>query len=49
MRGTIETRDNRDDRYGRDRNQGGQQFTCSVRYGQVEDVRVDGGYAYRGY
>ena len=44
VRGTIETRDGR---YG-DRNQG-QQFTCSVRYGQVEDVRVDGGYAYRGY
>ena len=40
VRGTIETND-RDDR-------GTQRFTCSVRYGQVEDVRVDSGYAYRG-
>ena len=41
VRGTVET----DDRY--DRNS--QRFTCSVRYGQVEDVRIDSGYAYGGY
>lgn len=42
VRGTVET-DNRDDRNAQ------QRFTCSVRYGQVEDVRIDSGYAYRGY
>jgi hypothetical protein len=42
VRGTVETND-RDDRNGQ------QRFTCSVRYGQVEDVRIDSGYAYRGY
>jgi Tfp pilus assembly protein PilE len=41
VRGAVET----SDRYDR----GTQRFTCSVRYGQVEDVRVDSGYAYRGY
>ena len=41
VRGTIETND-RDDR-------GTQRFTCSIRYGQVEDVRIDSGYAYQGY
>lgn len=41
VRGTVET----NDRY--DRNT--QRFTCSVRYGQVEDVRIDSGYAYGGY
>lgn len=41
VRGTIETSD-RDDR-------GTQRFTCSIRYGQVEDVRIDSGYAYQGY
>ncbi len=40
VRGTVETND-RDDR-------GTQRFTCSVRYGQVEDVRIDSGYAYQG-
>lgn len=39
--GTIETND-RDDRNS-------QRFSCSVRYGQVEDVRIDSNYAYRGY
>ena len=51
VQGTISSRDyrdNRDDRYGRNADQG-QRFTCSVRYGQVEDVRIDSGYAYRGY
>ena len=48
VRGTVETRDYRDDRYGRGGDRG-QQFTCSIRYGQVEDVRLDGGSAYRGY
>jgi hypothetical protein len=44
VRGTVETneRSDRDDR-------GTQRFTCSIRYGQVEDVRIDSGYAYRGY
>jgi hypothetical protein len=41
VRGTVET-DDRDDR-------GTQRFTCSIRYGQVEDVRIDSGYADRGY
>jgi hypothetical protein len=41
VRGTVETND-RDDRST-------QRFTCSIRYGQVEDVRIDSGYAYRGY
>ena len=41
VRGTVETND-RDDRNS-------QRFTCSIRYGQVEDVRIDSGYAYRGY
>ncbi len=41
VRGTVETNDRND------RNT--QQFTCSIRYGQVEDVRIDSGYAYRGY
>jgi hypothetical protein len=41
VRGTIETND-RDDRNT-------QRFTCSIRYGQVEDVQVDSGFAYRGY
>jgi hypothetical protein len=41
VRGTVETND-RDDR-------GTQRFTCSIRYGQVEDVRIDSGYADRGY
>ena len=41
VRGTVET----NDRY----NQGTQRFTCSIRYGQVDDVRIDSGYAYRGY
>ena len=41
VRGTVETND-------RD-NQGTQRFTCSIRYGQVDDVRIDSGYAYRGY
>jgi hypothetical protein len=41
VRGTVETND-RDD-------QGTQRFTCSIRYGQVEDVRIDSGYAYQGY
>jgi hypothetical protein len=40
VRGTVETND-RDDR-------GNQRFTCSIRYGQVEDVRIDSGYAYQG-
>ncbi len=40
VRGTVETND-RDDR-------GTQRFTCSIRYGQVEDVRIDSGYAYQG-
>ncbi len=39
--GTIETND-RDDRNS-------QRFSCSVRYGQVEDVRIDSSFAYRGY
>jgi hypothetical protein len=44
VRGTVETSDrsDRDDR-------GTQRFSCSIRYGQVEDVRIDSGYAYRGY
>ena len=43
VRGTVETNDrsDRDDR-------GTQRFTCSIRYGQVEDVRIDNGYAYQG-
>ena len=41
VRGTVETND-RDDRNS-------QRFTCSIRYGQVEDVRIASGYAYRGY
>ena len=41
VRGTIETND-RDDRDA-------QRFSCTVRYGQVEDVRIDSSYAYRGY
>ncbi len=41
VRGTIET----NDRYDR----GTQRFKCSVRYGQVDDVRIDSGYGYRGY
>lgn len=41
VRGTVETRDYR--------NRDTQRFTCSVRYGEVEDVRIDNGYAYRGY
>ena len=41
-------RNDRDDRYGRNYDNG-QRFTCSVRYGQVDDVRIDGGSAYRGY
>lgn len=41
VRGTIETNDRNES--------GAQRFTCSVRYGQVEDVRVDSDYAYRGY
>jgi len=40
VRGSLETR-------GRDRDD--ERFSCTVRYGQVEDVRVDGGYAYRSY
>jgi hypothetical protein len=51
VRGTVSSRDyrdNRDDRYGRNSDQG-QRFTCSIRYGQVEDVRISDGYAYRGY
>jgi hypothetical protein len=42
VRGTVETND-------RDSRNGQQRFTCSVRYGQVDDVRVDSGYAYRGF
>ena len=41
VRGTVDTND-------RD-NQGTQRFTCSIRYGQVDDVRIDSGFAYRGY
>ncbi len=41
VRGTVETND-RDDRAT-------QRFTCSIRYGQVEDVRIDSGYAYQDY
>jgi hypothetical protein len=51
VQGTVSARDyrnNRDDRYGRN-SDGGQRFTCSIRYGQVEDVRIDSGYAYGGY
>ena len=43
VRGTVETNDRRD----RD-DRGTQRFTCSIRYGQVEDVRIDSGYAYQG-
>ena len=49
--GTVDARgyrNDRDDRYGRGYDNG-QRFTCAVRYGQVDDVRIDGGYAYRGY
>jgi hypothetical protein len=42
VRGSLETRD-------RDRDRDDQRFSCTVRYGQVEDVRLDGGYAYRNY
>ncbi|MFM9976464.1 MAG: hypothetical protein ACKVOP_00255 [Sphingomonadaceae bacterium] len=42
VRGTLETND-------RDRDRSDQRFTCSVRYGQVEDLRIDSGYAYQGY
>ena len=38
--GTVETNDRND--------RGAQRFTCSIRYGQVEDVRIDSGYAYQG-
>ncbi len=41
VRGTVETND-RDDRDT-------QRFSCTVRYGQVEDVRIESSYAYRGY
>lgn len=41
VRGTVDMNDRND------RNT--QRFTCSVRYGQVEDVRADDGYAQRGY
>ena len=41
VRGTVDLNDRND------RNT--QRFTCAVRYGQVEDVRVDDGLAYRGY
>ena len=41
VRGTIETRDYR--------NSDTQRFTCQIRYGGVSDVRIDDGYAYRGY
>jgi hypothetical protein len=41
VRGTVETND-RDDRGSQ------QRFTCSIRYGQVEDVRIESGYAYQG-
>ena len=41
VRGTVETND-REDRNS-------QRFTCSIRYGQVEDVRIESGYAYQGY
>jgi Tfp pilus assembly protein PilE len=44
VRGTVNMNEqsNRDDR-------GTQRFTCSIRFGQVDDVRVDDGIAYRGY
>jgi hypothetical protein len=41
VRGTVDM----NDRNNRD----AQRFTCSIRYGQVEDVRIDDGLAYRGY
>jgi hypothetical protein len=41
VRGTVNMNDRND------RNT--QRFTCSIRYGQVEDVRADDGLAYRGY
>jgi hypothetical protein len=41
VRGTIETRDYR--------NSDTQRFTCQIRYGDISDVRIDDGYAYRGY
>jgi hypothetical protein len=41
VRGTVNLNDRND--------RSTQRFTCSIRYGQVEDVRVDNGYAYRGY
>lgn len=41
VRGTVETRDSRDDDT--------QRFTCSVRFGEVEDVRLSSEYAYNGY
>jgi hypothetical protein len=44
VRGSVSLND-RDDRDARQ----GQQFTCSIRYGQVDDVRIDNGLAYRGY
>ncbi len=40
VRGTVETNDHED--------RGTQRFTCSIRYGQVEDLRIDSGYAYQG-
>ena len=41
VRGTVDINDRND--------RGTQRFTCSIRYGQVEDVRIDGSYAYQGY
>ena len=43
VRGTIDTRD------WHDRDRDGQRFSCSIRYGEVDDVRIDSGYADRGY
>lgn len=44
VRGTLET-----DSWRGNRDHYGQRFTCSVRYGQLEDVRFDGNSAWRGY
>ncbi len=43
VRGTIDSRG-----YGRDYSNG-QSFACSVRYGQVDDLRFDDGRGYQGY